>query len=71
MGSDPTPGAARGPGPPVPAPLFERDLYVDFLRAGSILVVVLWHWAFTILIWTRRRVPSRRARSASPPAYGS
>jgi hypothetical protein len=52
LGSDPTPGAARGPGPPVPAPQFERDLYVDFLRAGSILVVVLWHWAFTILIWT-------------------
>jgi hypothetical protein len=52
LGSDPTPGAARGPGPPVPAPQFKRDLYVDFLRAGSILVVVLWHWAFTILIWT-------------------
>jgi peptidoglycan/LPS O-acetylase OafA/YrhL len=29
-----------------------RDRYVDFLRAFSILVVVLWHWAFTILIWT-------------------
>jgi hypothetical protein len=28
-----------------------RNRYVDFLRAGSILVVVLWHWAFTILIW--------------------
>lgn len=32
-----------------PAP--QRDRYIDFLRAGSILVVVLWHWAFTILIW--------------------
>ncbi|MCW2631363.1 MAG: hypothetical protein JWR88_325 [Pseudonocardia sp.] len=29
-----------------------RDIYVDFLRAFSILVVVLWHWAFTILIWS-------------------
>jgi len=29
----------------------DRDPYIDFLRAGSILVVVLWHWAFTILIW--------------------
>lgn len=30
----------------------ERSAYVDLLRAFSILVVVLWHWAFTILQWT-------------------
>ncbi|MCP2334537.1 acyltransferase family protein [Actinoalloteichus caeruleus] len=30
----------------------QRDRYVDLLRALSLLVVVLWHWAFTILIWT-------------------
>ncbi|GAA1634202.1 hypothetical protein GCM10009679_44250 [Saccharothrix algeriensis] len=28
-----------------------RDSYVDFLRALSLIVVVLWHWAFTILDW--------------------
>lgn len=28
-----------------------RDSYVDFLRALSLLVVVVWHWAFTILRW--------------------
>ncbi|SDE63438.1 acyltransferase family protein [Pseudonocardia oroxyli] len=28
-----------------------RDAFVDFLRAFSIVVVVLWHWAFTILVW--------------------
>ncbi|NUT31882.1 MAG: acyltransferase [Hamadaea sp.] len=28
-----------------------RDAYVDFLRAASLLVVVVWHWAFTILTW--------------------
>jgi peptidoglycan/LPS O-acetylase OafA/YrhL len=28
-----------------------RDAYVDFLRAASLIVVVLWHWAFTILHW--------------------
>jgi len=28
-----------------------RDPYVDFLRALSLIVVVLWHWAFTILEW--------------------
>ncbi|WP_027346009.1 acyltransferase family protein [Hamadaea tsunoensis] len=28
-----------------------RDSYVDFLRAASLIVVVLWHWAFTILTW--------------------
>ncbi|MFC7658481.1 acyltransferase family protein [Pseudonocardia benzenivorans] len=31
--------------------LVARDRYVDLLRAFSILVVVLWHWAFTILVW--------------------
>lgn len=31
-----------------PAP---RDAYVDFLRAFSLIIVVLWHWAFTILEW--------------------
>jgi hypothetical protein len=35
----------------VPGDRVTRDRYIDFLRAGSILVVVLWHWAFTILIW--------------------
>lgn len=29
----------------------ERDPYLDFLRALSLIVVVLWHWAFTILEW--------------------
>ncbi|MEU0521512.1 acyltransferase [Streptosporangium sp. NPDC006007] len=28
-----------------------RDRYVDWLRAISLTVVVLWHWAFTILRW--------------------
>ncbi|HRE00934.1 MAG TPA: hypothetical protein PLV68_06515, partial [Ilumatobacteraceae bacterium] len=28
-----------------------RDPYVDFLRAFSLLVVVAWHWVFTIIIW--------------------
>lgn len=32
--------------------MVERNAYVDLLRAFSILVVVLWHWAFTILQWT-------------------
>jgi peptidoglycan/LPS O-acetylase OafA/YrhL len=29
----------------------ERDKYVDWLRALSLIVVVVWHWAFTILDW--------------------
>ncbi len=28
-----------------------RDDYIDFLRAFSLLVVVAWHWVFTIVIW--------------------
>jgi peptidoglycan/LPS O-acetylase OafA/YrhL len=27
-----------------------RDRYVDFLRAFSLVVVVIWHWGFTILV---------------------
>jgi peptidoglycan/LPS O-acetylase OafA/YrhL len=34
-----------------PAPVKQRDTYVDFLRALSLIIVVLWHWAFTILQW--------------------
>jgi peptidoglycan/LPS O-acetylase OafA/YrhL len=29
----------------------ERNAYVDWLRALSLVVVVLWHWAFTIVDW--------------------
>lgn len=28
-----------------------RDRWVDLLRAGSLAVVVLWHWVFTIISW--------------------
>ena len=28
-----------------------RNHYIDFLRAFSLLVVVAWHWVFTIVIW--------------------
>lgn len=28
-----------------------RDRFVDLVRAGSLVVVVLWHWAFTVLRW--------------------
>ena len=36
--------AAPGPSP--------RNAYIDFLRAFSLLVVVAWHWVFTIVIWS-------------------
>jgi peptidoglycan/LPS O-acetylase OafA/YrhL len=26
----------------------KRDPFIDFIRAGSLVVVVVWHWAFTI-----------------------
>ena len=29
-----------------------RDRYIDFLRAFSLLVVVAWHWVFTIVRWS-------------------
>lgn len=33
------------------SPKPRRDKYIDFLRAFSLLVVVAWHWVFTIVIW--------------------
>ena len=33
-----------------------RDPYVDFLRAFSLVVVVIWHWVFTILVITESKV---------------
>jgi fucose 4-O-acetylase-like acetyltransferase len=29
----------------------EREPYLDGLRAFSLLVVVLWHWVFTVIVW--------------------
>ncbi|MEU6711078.1 acyltransferase [Nonomuraea sp. NPDC046802] len=37
--------------PPEQQASVERDKYVDWLRALSLIVVVVWHWAFTILEW--------------------
>jgi Acyltransferase family len=28
-----------------------RDRFIDFVRAFSLLVVVAWHWVFTIIVW--------------------
>ena len=33
-----------------------RDVYVDFLRALSLVIVVIWHWGFTILLITPETV---------------
>lgn len=57
---DPDPGPRVPPAGPAPmnvASLVDatpvgRDRYVDFLRAVSILVVVAWHWVFSITQWT-------------------
>lgn len=29
----------------------DRDVFIDFVRAFSLLVVIAWHWVFTIIIW--------------------
>lgn len=36
--------------PPAPSTT-DRDPFVDFVRAASLVVVVIWHWAFTVLRW--------------------
>lgn len=40
-----------GDGHEVDATAPVRDRWVDLLRAGSLAVVVLWHWVFTIIRW--------------------
>ncbi|OLB76330.1 MAG: hypothetical protein AUI14_19160 [Actinobacteria bacterium 13_2_20CM_2_71_6] len=34
-----------------------RNAYVDWLRAFSLLVVILWHWAFTLITWNPANGP--------------
>lgn len=41
---------ARPAARPITGPTV-RDRYVDLLRAGSLLVVVAWHWVFTVVDW--------------------
>ena len=35
-----------------PTTIANRNVYIDFLRAFSLLVVVAWHWVFTIVRWS-------------------
>lgn len=30
----------------------ERDVLIDVLRAASLGIVVLWHWVFTVIVWS-------------------
>ena len=43
--------ASAATSPPATASGDGRDRYVDFIRAFSLIVVVAWHWVFTIIIW--------------------
>ena len=43
--------AGRSLGSLIDATPSGRDRYVDFLRAVSILVVIAWHWVFSITQW--------------------
>ena len=36
---------------PTPSTSTARDTYIDFMRAFSLLIVVAWHWVFTIVKW--------------------
>lgn len=50
--TEPAPGpAARSVDALVDATPASRDRVVDLVRAVSIAVVVLWHWAFSVLHW--------------------
>ena len=32
----------------------QRDEFIDFMRGFSLVIVVVWHWVFTIIVWTPR-----------------
>lgn len=52
MADDGTSGALQASGRSAPQPArHQRDAFIDFVRAFSLLVVVAWHWVFTIIIW--------------------
>lgn len=42
---------SRAIGIEVPRSGAGRDRYIDFLRTGSLLVVVAWHWLFNVVRW--------------------
>jgi hypothetical protein len=46
-----TPAAPSNADVPPPGATQVREPFVDFMRAFSLLVVVLWHWVFTIVVW--------------------
>ncbi len=43
-----------------------RDRYVDFLRAASILVVVVGHWTIAVIAWDNGVIRSTSAVGQAP-----
>jgi peptidoglycan/LPS O-acetylase OafA/YrhL len=41
----------RSEAPAVARPAQAREPFIDFVRAFSLIVVVMWHWVFTIVKW--------------------
>jgi hypothetical protein len=61
MATPPTSPPTHGAAPARPS---SRDEFIDLVRAFSLLVVVMWHWVFTIVVW-RPSGPS----ASSPLAF--
>lgn len=55
-------------GTPSPA---GRDPYVDLVRAGALLVVVLWHWVFSIPVLTATSVSATNPIATTPGAWAA
>lgn len=47
----------------------QREIYVDFLRAFSLIVVVIFHWTFTILEFDRDVVRANNPIGSTPGAW--
>ncbi len=46
-----------------------RDVFVDALRVGAVLVVVAGHWATTTVIWEKGQLSSENALSVIPESH--
>lgn len=49
-------------------PVAGRDPFIDLVRAAALVVVCIWHWAFTVLVWGPTG-PSPTSPRGAPEPY--
>ncbi len=54
---------------PPPVAVIERDRFIDTLRAGSVLAVLLGHWTMTTVVWSDGRIIGESALAVVPESH--